>query len=192
MRDTKKCEAENLSKQVGKTLRRIRKERGISIKELSGKIEVSKLTLGNIERGEANPSLTVIWKIANGLNIPPSALLSSHEQVVISRYDTVRGDCNNGQAYSLELMYPMMSFSSSDVFRFFLKPNCEYHPKEMYRNEMQYVTVMDGEIIINIENESYFLKTFDALKFHGGKKHNFRNPTQYTTVLHFIMTCKDS
>lgn len=56
---------EILAKQVGSKLRKIRQERGMSIQQLADRTDVSKLTLGKIERGEANPSLTVIWRIAN-------------------------------------------------------------------------------------------------------------------------------
>ena len=55
---------------LGLRLRKVRQQQGQSLDALADKAGVNKLTLGNIERGEGNPTLSVIWKIANGLGVP--------------------------------------------------------------------------------------------------------------------------
>lgn len=47
---------------MGAALKKYRKEKNISLDDLAELTGVSKLTLGNIERGETNPTLTIIWK----------------------------------------------------------------------------------------------------------------------------------
>ena len=66
----------DLSGQVGGNLREIRKSKRMSLEELANVSNVSKLTLGKIERGETNPTVNILWKICRGLNIPLVALLS--------------------------------------------------------------------------------------------------------------------
>ena len=51
----------------GQRLRQLRQINKLSLAALAESAGVTKLTLGKIERGEGNPTLSVIWKIANGL-----------------------------------------------------------------------------------------------------------------------------
>jgi len=50
-------------------LKQIRKERGLSLKDLERMTGISKSHLNNIERGEKGPSLFVMVRIAIALNI---------------------------------------------------------------------------------------------------------------------------
>lgn len=54
---------------VGKYIRLIREERGISLRKLGNMIDVSHNRLGKFERGEENPTKEMIKKIEKGLNI---------------------------------------------------------------------------------------------------------------------------
>ncbi|MGB8000656.1 MAG: helix-turn-helix transcriptional regulator, partial [Anaerobacillus sp.] len=122
MSDRKVTEAEKLAQQVGVILKRIRKERDLSLQELAKRTDVSKLTLGKIERGEANPSLTVIWKIANGLSIPISMLLVEPQEVVISRKNEGNKVLSANEALTLEPMFTNSGYGSLETHRAFLKP----------------------------------------------------------------------
>jgi transcriptional regulator with XRE-family HTH domain len=183
---------ETLAKQVGETLRRIRKEKGISLQELADLTEVSKLTLGNIERGEANPSLTVIWKIANGLTIPISALIKDNQEVLVSRKNKGNKVLSANEACTLEPMFDTANYGSLEIHRAFLKPNSEYSPSAHQSGVVEYVTVMAGELKIKIQDEYYHLDEYDSIKFNGDRAHAYINPTESVTVLHFVMTYANS
>ena len=57
-------------------LKRLRETRRMSLDEVSRLSGVSKSMLGQIERGEVNPTISTVWKIASGLKVPYSQLLS--------------------------------------------------------------------------------------------------------------------
>jgi transcriptional regulator with XRE-family HTH domain len=59
----------------GKNLRRIRKEKGLSQRQLEFESEVSKNQIGNIERGEVNTTISTIRMIAKALDVQPKKLL---------------------------------------------------------------------------------------------------------------------
>ena len=50
---------------IGNNVKKIRKDRGLTIDELSIKANVSKSMISEIERGIRNPSITTLWNIAN-------------------------------------------------------------------------------------------------------------------------------
>ncbi|WP_158734858.1 helix-turn-helix domain-containing protein [Alteribacillus sp. YIM 98480] len=180
--------AETLAKQVGSTLRKIRQERRMSLQELADRIEVSKLTLGKIERGEANPSLTVIWKIANGLSIPISVLLSEEQHVKLSRKNTGNKVVSANEACTLEPIFNVSSYGSMEMHRAYLNPNSEYCPGSHQSGVVEYVTVMEGEVQIEIEGDRYHLYQYDSITFNGDREHAYKNPKASTAVLHFVMT----
>ncbi len=65
------------SPNIGNVLRRVRFERGLTLGDTSDLTGVSKAMLGQIERGESNPTVSILWKISSGLKISFSELLSS-------------------------------------------------------------------------------------------------------------------
>lgn len=70
-------EDENDIKEIGKRIRRLRKERGLTVAELAEKVDITEGYLGNIERGAVeNPTLKVLTKIAQSLNLKRENLLS--------------------------------------------------------------------------------------------------------------------
>jgi DNA-binding XRE family transcriptional regulator len=66
---------EKTLKDFGKTLRKYRLEKGLSQYELHYLSELGKNAVGRIERGEVNPTLTVILELARVLEISPCKLL---------------------------------------------------------------------------------------------------------------------
>ncbi|PPA71607.1 helix-turn-helix domain-containing protein [Jeotgalibacillus proteolyticus] len=178
---------ELLSKQVGLTLRRIRKEREISLQELTELTEVSKLTLGKIERGEANPSLTIIWRIANGLNIPISSLLVERRAVQISRSNEGTKVLSADESLALEPMFADSGYASLETHRAFLKPESEYRAGAHQSGVVEYVTVMEGHVKIKVDNEVYRLNEYDSIQFNADQEHCYINEENVPAVLHFVM-----
>jgi transcriptional regulator with XRE-family HTH domain len=61
-------------KKFGKTLRRIRQEGKLSQEALSDKAEVPRSQIARIERGEVNPTINTLKRIADVLKIDISIL----------------------------------------------------------------------------------------------------------------------
>lgn len=61
---------------VGRNLRQIRTERGVTQEELAEQIEKHRTWVGGIERGERNLSLRTIERLADALGVDASALLA--------------------------------------------------------------------------------------------------------------------
>lgn len=53
--------------QLGKKIQRLRKEQKISQEELAAKAGVHRTYMGKIERGESNPPVYTVYKIAQAL-----------------------------------------------------------------------------------------------------------------------------
>lgn len=67
---------ENILVVVGKNLRRIRKEKGLSIERLSFISDVNKNYISDLERGNRNPTLVMLDRLCYALGIEIKELLS--------------------------------------------------------------------------------------------------------------------
>ncbi|MCD8209390.1 MAG: helix-turn-helix domain-containing protein [Coprobacillus sp.] len=61
---------------LGMRIRYLRRERNMSILDLSLEADVNRNYISDLERGKRNPTIEVLFKISNALNITLSNLLS--------------------------------------------------------------------------------------------------------------------
>jgi transcriptional regulator with XRE-family HTH domain len=60
----------------GATVRRLRNDRGLSQDALGDAADLSQRYVSELERGENSPTLTVILKLCDALDVPPAELLA--------------------------------------------------------------------------------------------------------------------
>lgn len=68
-------EKEVLQGKFGKRLAEVRANKGITQEKLSFETGVDRTYISYIERGERNPSLFMVWRLANALKVSASDLL---------------------------------------------------------------------------------------------------------------------
>jgi transcriptional regulator with XRE-family HTH domain len=61
---------------LGKNVRRLRQQKGLTQEELAFEAEIDLTYMGGIERGKRNPSLLVMARIAEALSAPLTKLLA--------------------------------------------------------------------------------------------------------------------
>ncbi|MBI5136480.1 MAG: helix-turn-helix transcriptional regulator [Nitrospirae bacterium] len=61
--------------EFGRVVRELRVARGYSQEAFADRVEIHRTYIGGIERGERNPTLTMIHRLADALGISPSRLL---------------------------------------------------------------------------------------------------------------------
>lgn len=72
-------EKEKIKKQFGLRLRELRSKAGISQEALAYRCGLDRTYISGLERGVRNPSLTCIFRVANGLNIQIEELVKKYE-----------------------------------------------------------------------------------------------------------------
>ena len=60
---------------LGRNVRRFREARGWSQEGLAERADLHRTYISGIERGIRNPTLTIIFKLANALGVEPGALV---------------------------------------------------------------------------------------------------------------------
>jgi len=172
--------------QVGGALKRYRKDKNLSLDELADLTGVSKLTLGNIERGETNPTLAIIWKISKGISLPLLALFKSEDPVSLYRAGEGLRFSNDQKNWTVEPIFKDVS-NDIEMYRAYLHPNSSYHPEGHHMNTTEIATVMTGAIEIQVNGEVYTLNQYDTISFRADCLHSYTNHTDSEAVLHISL-----
>lgn len=64
----------------GKVLRELREKKNISQEKLAEYCELDRTYISLLERGQRQPTITTIFKLAKALNVSPSALIEKVEK----------------------------------------------------------------------------------------------------------------
>jgi len=140
--------------------------------------------IGQIERGESSPTLTTIWKIANGLKVSFTTLINQPqpetEVIILEDVQVLTG--NKGR-YRI---YPYFPFQEENRFEIYTV-EIDHQGKliaEAHRDGTEeFITVFDGELALTINDKQYTLKTGDSIRFKADRPHSYFNPSQSLTRL---------
>ncbi|OXM86282.1 helix-turn-helix domain-containing protein [Paenibacillus rigui] len=177
-------ESKEIVLQIGVALKKFRKEKSMSLDDLSELTGVSKLTLGNIERGETNPTLGIIWKISKGISLPILALFKSEDSASLYRAGEGLRFSNDQKNWIIE---PVFKSNDIEMCRAYLQPNSTYQPEGHHVNTTEIATVMTGSIEIQVNGEVFTLNQYDTISFRADCPHSYTNHTDSETVLHISL-----
>ncbi|PRP56796.1 transcriptional regulator [Bacillus halotolerans] len=175
----------DLSNQVGIKLREIRRSKKISLEELSNLSNVSKLTLGKIERGEANPTINVLWKICRGLNIPLASLLTFEEEIEVHRFVPPHHFAGQNNDWFINPLFK--AFGTVEWYRACIDPNSEYSESHLAGSE-EIVLVLNGQLEMKVGEEKHQLNKWDVIKFKGEEIHTYINRSDEKVYLMISLT----
>lgn len=78
----KKVSAVSLAEAFGKVLRSRRRNAGLTQEQLALLIQIDRNYVSLLERGVHLPTVTMLFKLASGLQLPPSILISDVEAII--------------------------------------------------------------------------------------------------------------
>lgn len=179
---------DNINRIIGNNLNKYRKSKGLSLEKVSEMTGVSKGMIGQIERGETNPSISTLWKIANGLHISSTSLFEEEpaELVLIKKSD-ITPITENCDKYNVYATFTFDQHKKFEVLVVDLDIGCT-HESEPHENGVEeYIYVCKGEFTLIVENDTYFLKEGDSIKFLADKFHTYKNDSRSLCTLHSII-----
>lgn len=158
---------------IGGRLRRLRRERGWTLGDLSERTGLSTPYLSRVEAGERQPSLAALFAVCEAYGVTVSSLLDTGDEgggpVVRS------GDA--GMRSGNGLSYAVLSRGGGPGGRFSLQPlrvvvPAEREGGELYRHEgEEWVYVLSGRLGLRLGGEELVLEPGDAAHFDASEPH---------------------
>lgn len=166
----------NLTAIIAANLKRLRLERNLSLGQLSELSDVSKVMLSQIEKGDSNPTINLLWKIANGLKVPYTLLLADqgNDPEYISRQQrTEQHDLDDH--YRIYKYYNSTPIRNFELFMVELDPGTEHRAVSHSEKSQEYVVVLEGKLCLNTNEGEYHLNKEDSICFASANPHVYTN-----------------
>lgn len=175
---------------IALVLKSLRKDRKWSLDKAAGETGVSKAMLGQIERAESSPTISTLWKIASGFNVPFSLFIADE------RPDLNNADQDIGQTKILHpcddkiKVLPIFPFDEKlkcEMFLIELLPGCEHISPPHQPNVIEHVLVVEGSMEVFSDSQWKLLAKGQGMRFNANQPHGYRNFSENTSTIYDII-----
>jgi len=158
-------------------LRRIREERNLSYSQLADLTGVSKSMLRQIELGDSSPTINTLWKIANGLEIPFSTLLTPPSTPFLKMGFKENPPVLGTEGYR---GYPLVTFDATrnfEVFYIEIDPGESLSADPHVGSVEEIMLVIQGTLEFRLHDEVILVQKDEMIRFNSNHPHYYHNPT---------------
>ncbi len=179
---------EDINLIIAKNLKGFRESKKLSLERVSELTGVSKTMIGQIERGESSPTITTIWKIANGLKIPFTSLIDDPQPdtKVISKDEIQILSEDNGK-YRVYPYFPFEDDRRFEVYSIEIEEGGSVEANSHREGTEEFITVFEGELTIRVNSNEYTVKSGNAIRFKADRAHSYYNRGKTLTRLSMII-----
>ncbi len=189
----------NLETAIGREIRALRLQQGVTIAELSGLTGLSISMLSKIENGYTSPSLTTLQSLANALSTPITAFFRRYEETRNATHtkagkgvETERAGTRAGHQYSL--LGHMGSNASGVVVEPYLITLTEESDTfpTFQHDGIEMLYMLEGEVDYRHGDQIYLLEPGDTLFFDADAPHGpevlRKLPARYLSIISYPQT----
>ncbi len=161
-------------------IKALRETRGLSQQQIAKIAGIPRATWTHLESGAGNPTLAVLIKVANALQVrldellaaprPPARHLRADELPVRQRGDV-----------TVRKLLPE-SLPGLDLERMLLPPGARMAGVPHTPGTREYLTCERGSVELAVSGERYTLGEGDVVSFRGDQRHAYHNPGTTTAV----------
>ncbi|NMS90141.1 helix-turn-helix domain-containing protein [Clostridioides difficile] len=167
---------QSLNEIISENLKKIRKEKHLSLDKIAQLSGVSKSMLSQIEKCEVNPTISTLKKITNGLKISFTSLMERQESDIelVKKSDVDHFIEDDGKYVS----YPIFPFDSKRRFEIFMieiEEGGNLDSNAELPGTQEFITVFSGEVTIKINGEDYTVCSGNSIRFKADVSHIYRN-----------------
>lgn len=173
---------------VARNVKMLREKNKLSMDELSRLSGVSKSMLAQIERGDGNPTISTLWKLSNGMQVPFDALTvrpkAPYEIVKLSEMQPILEDEGKVKNYSI---FPDNENRKFAVYYLELAPGGYWKSEPHLRGTTEFITVFCGKLEIKFDDKSFTVTKDESIRFKGDIVHSYQNVGSEMISLHMIL-----
>lgn len=162
------------NKIIAENLRRLRTERNLSLGALSSLCSVSKVMLSQIEKGDTSPTINTIWKIANGLKVPYTALLEQQPQTAeVLKKAELAAQHGDDAHYRIFCYYTNAPDRNFELFQLEMDPGHRYQSIGHPEKAQEFIMVFAGCLELTVNGRTHVLHPDDAISFAASTEHTY-------------------
>jgi XRE family transcriptional regulator, regulator of sulfur utilization len=168
---------DELTSQLAENLKAIRKKGNYSLDDLALLCGVSKSALAQIERGETSPSISTVWKIANGLKTSFTELLRRpQESAVVVGFREREHLSASGDGYRIYPLFPFEEDRGFEVYYVEMDEGVSMEAEGHGTGVEEYVFVLSGRLGLHFSGERIVVEAERSIRFAAERPHGYSNP----------------
>lgn len=181
--------ANDLADNLAANLRYVRERRGLTQSELAKLSGIPRSTVGNIESGDSNPTLSVLAGIAGALQLSLEELLST-PRARCQLYPKgslpiiKKGKAGRSAVHKL-LPHPMPGM---EIDRMELAPGERFTGVPHRPGTQEYLYCERGALTLWVMSERFELTAGDVVTFPGDQKHSYQNAGRTPAIGFSVVT----
>lgn len=157
-------------------IQRLRSERQLSLKSLAERCSVSVSMLSAVERAEKAPTVTVLARIAEGLDVPLVALLQDDDRRIVVRRRADQERAVHPAGWERVVVSPVVAGVNFELVRVTLPAGCDAGEFPAYaRGSHEYIAVERGALRLTVEGQVIDLEAGDSTYFEADQVHGYAN-----------------
>lgn len=166
---------------VGDTLAAMRQSASLSLDELSRRAGVSKSMLSQIERGQANPTVAVVWRLANALGVGMGALLGGAPAPaapaieVLAAHATPSIRSPDGLC-ELRILGPIGLAGQFEWYALSVHAGGALESQPHEGGTLEHLTVLSGALEVASGEQSQRIRSGETARYAADRAHAIRNP----------------
>ncbi|MGW5644717.1 helix-turn-helix domain-containing protein [Saccharopolyspora sp. NPDC003752] len=156
---------------LGDRIRRLRATHGLDQAHLAERAGLGVALLGNVERGDATPSLDVLAQLATALGVGLSELFTDNKPgpaVMVSRGDEVPTVDTDGMA--LQVLTPRAVIPGLYAARYRISPSSE-GVRPVRHEGHDWLYVLSGQLHVEFDQGTTTLRAGDSVSFSSRVPH---------------------
>lgn len=165
---------------IARRVREERKRRGWTLEQLAAQSQVSRAMISKIERGEANPSATLLVRVGDALGLSLSALMSEPPAPAASALRRLADQpqwTDPATGYVRQMVSPAGAQQDVEIVAVELPAGAEVRFAPATRLlQAQQVLLMAGRLAVQTDAEQFELHPGDCLRMATDVPHGFHNP----------------
>lgn len=180
----------DLAPVVGRNLKRLRTERGLSLEKLSQSSGVSRAMLGQVELGQSAPTINVLWKMARALDVPFSALIATTASsgAKVLRAEAAKRLMSSDGSFQSRALFPYDEPRRVEFYELKLSAKGVEKADAHAPGTLENLVVSKGAVEIVVGTQTHQLEAGDAIVFEADQPHVYKNVGSSDAVLYLVMT----
>ncbi|MPM24690.1 HTH-type transcriptional regulator SutR [bioreactor metagenome] len=178
----------NINWAISQNIKQIREQKKLTLDSAASVTGVSRSMLAQIEKGDANPTISVLWKIANGYRVSFTSLIEeAPEPATVIRADDVQPIIEDNERY---INFPAFGFDEKRLFetyRIVIYVGGSLQADPHLAGTEEYITVFSGCVEIKADGQTFCLNEGDSIRFLADTSHSYRNIGQEKAQLSMLL-----
>ena len=168
------------AREAGRRIKRLRSERGLTLKMVEVASGVSATHVSEIERGETIPTIGALTRIARALGKRTAFFLEENElgdASVLTSESRVR-ESTPGGAASLERLTASIPGGCIQAIRVTLAAGRSHRGTKHHHDGVEAFRVVRGSVRVEVGHEVHELQPGDAIHFDASRPHAYFNASR--------------